>query len=281
MQASGGRSPVSAPTRSLHSSSTPPRSKRMHTYAGRSTRRACKTDGAMLRPMPGLQVPCVRALVVVVARRRPGKYSHAYVVARSSFRRGHSNVVRACPHLQKATHARGDNETPSHGRESLDRRNCQGSWGSLSCGATLVADSRRDGRNRSNTRKRSRNPARKERRPGRGPKAWEGGSGVEWSRGRLRRGRGGYSRPPSVAMASGDDGIGEVKEGERERVGLRCKQAGGWVHRLGGYMPCPSLGPVACGFFAPVQSQSVHECDALCLRWESLSFYLLVPTLNA
>lgn len=45
------------------------------------------------------------------------------------------------------------------------------SWGSLSCGATLVADSRRDGRNRSNTRKRSRNPARKERRPGRGPKA--------------------------------------------------------------------------------------------------------------
>lgn len=143
MQASGGRSPVSAPTRSLHSSSTPPRSKRMHTYAGRSTRRACKTDGAMLRPMPGLQVPCVRALVVVVARRRPGKYSHAYVVARSSFRRGHSNVVRACPHLQKATHARGDNETPSHGRESLDRRNCQGSWGSLSCGATLVADSRR------------------------------------------------------------------------------------------------------------------------------------------
>jgi hypothetical protein len=125
MQASGGRSPVSAPTRSLHSSSTPPRSKRMHTYAGRSTRRACKTDGAMLRPMPGLQVPCVRALVVVVARRRPGKYSHAYVVARSSFRRGHSNVVRACPHLQKATHARGDNETPSHGRESLDRRNCQ------------------------------------------------------------------------------------------------------------------------------------------------------------
>lgn len=178
MQASGGRSPVSAPTRSLHSSSTPPRSKRMHTYAGRSTRRACKTDGAMLRPMPGLQVPCVRALVVVVARRRPGKYSHAYVVARSSFRRGHSNVVRACPHLQKATHARGDNETPSHGRESLDRRNCQGSWGSLSCGATLVADSRRDGRNRSNTRKRSRNPARKERRPGRGPKAWEGRSGV-------------------------------------------------------------------------------------------------------
>jgi hypothetical protein len=105
---------------------------------------------------------------------------------------------------------------------------------------------------------------------------------VEWSRGRLRRGRGGYSRPPSVAMASGDDGIGEVKEGgERERVGLRCKQAGGWVHRLGGYMPCPSLGPVACGFFAPVQSQSVHECDALCLRWESLSFYLLVPALNA
>lgn len=215
-------------------STPPPRSKRMHTYAGRSTRRACKTDGALLRPMPGLQVPCVRALVVVVARRRPGKYSHAYVVARSSFRRGHSNVVRACPHLQKATHARGDNETPSHGRESLDRRNCQGSWGSLSCGATLVADSRRamDGIDRTHGNARG---IRHGKRGGRAAGQRRGKEGVEWSWGRLRRGRGGYSRPPSVAMASGDDGIGEVRRGERER-GWDCdasKQAVGFIGWVG------------------------------------------------
>jgi hypothetical protein len=175
MQASGGRSPVSAPTRSLHSTSTV----QTHAHARWSidTTRMQDRRIAMLRPMPGLQVPCVRALVVVVARRRPGQIFACVRGRRSSFRRGHSNVVRACPHLQKATHARGDNETPSHGRESLDRRNCQDpgpgarSRSDSSCGATLVADSRRDGRNRSNTRKRSRNPARKERRPGRGPKA--------------------------------------------------------------------------------------------------------------
>jgi hypothetical protein len=123
MQASGGRSPVSAPTRSLHSTSTV----QTHAHARWSidTTRMQDRRIAMLRPMPGLQVPCVRALVVVVARRRPGQIFACVRGRRSSFRRGHSNVVRACPHLQKATHARGDNETPSHGRESLDRRNCQ------------------------------------------------------------------------------------------------------------------------------------------------------------
>lgn len=182
MQASGGLSPVSAPTRSLHSTSTV----QTHAHVRWSIDTTRMQDRRSHAPAYARATGAVRACARRRGRSPPAGQIFACVRgSRSSFRRGHSNVVRACPHLQKATHARGDNETPSHGRESLDRRNCQDpgpgarSRSDSSCGATLVADSRRDGRNRSNTRKRSRNPARKERRPGRGPKAWEGRSGVE------------------------------------------------------------------------------------------------------